>query len=247
MTRRATSPSTTSRPSFSGSCSYSTSALGWIPTGTPCSRASRPCPETWSACVCVSSVRTIRTPSCSAAARYCSISYPGSTTNASPAAPSPTRYDAQPRSASTNWRKITPRRYQRDRLVFLKLRRRRARQPAAHRDERNPRDQRRAAEDDQDDQPGRRPRIRRRRRQRDTVRLRHGDNCRLRRPGLVVEAAGARLHRRQGLLRARCRARPEDAESIRHRDEQRAVVAAERDQLLAEEARVRLRLAPEAL
>ena len=33
---------------------YSASAAGWIETGMPCSSASRPWPERWSACVCVS-------------------------------------------------------------------------------------------------------------------------------------------------------------------------------------------------
>ena len=41
---------------------------GWMLTGTSCSSARRPCPETWSACVCVSTVRTMRTPSRSASA-----------------------------------------------------------------------------------------------------------------------------------------------------------------------------------
>ena len=34
-------------------------AGGWMLTGMPCSSASRPCPETWSACVCVSTTRTM--------------------------------------------------------------------------------------------------------------------------------------------------------------------------------------------
>ena len=37
-------------------------AAGWMLIGMPCSRASRPWPETWSACVCVSIVRTIASP-----------------------------------------------------------------------------------------------------------------------------------------------------------------------------------------
>ena len=53
-------PSSISTPSSSGSCSYSASAAGWIEIGTACSSASRPWPERWSACVCVSTVRTIR-------------------------------------------------------------------------------------------------------------------------------------------------------------------------------------------
>ncbi len=48
-----------------GRTRYSGSAAGWIETGRPCSSASRPWPETWSACVCVSSTRTSRTPSAS--------------------------------------------------------------------------------------------------------------------------------------------------------------------------------------
>ena len=40
---------------------------------TPCSSASRPWPDTWSACVCVSSTRRSWTPSRLAASRYCSI------------------------------------------------------------------------------------------------------------------------------------------------------------------------------
>ena len=63
-----TFPTASSSPSSSGSCGYSTPAAGWMLTGTPCSSARRPCPETWSACVCVSSVRTMRTPSRSASA-----------------------------------------------------------------------------------------------------------------------------------------------------------------------------------
>ena len=51
-------------------------------TGMPCSSASRPWPETWSACVCVSIVRTIRTPRRSASASSGSIAYGGSTTTA---------------------------------------------------------------------------------------------------------------------------------------------------------------------
>src|SRR5205085_9117507 len=83
---------------------YSGSARGWIATGTPCSSANRPWPETWSAWVCVSSTRSIRTPSCSATVRYCSISNAGSTTTATCACVSPTRYEAQPRSSFTNCR-----------------------------------------------------------------------------------------------------------------------------------------------
>src|SRR5439155_7329032 len=43
----------------------------------------------------------------SAASRYCSIRNAGSTTIASPRDSSPTRYDAQPRSSSTNCLQIT--------------------------------------------------------------------------------------------------------------------------------------------
>ena len=71
----------------------------------PCSSASLPWPETWSACVCVSSTRSMRTPSCAAAASSSSIANGGSTTTATPASGSPTRYDAQPRSSFTNCRK----------------------------------------------------------------------------------------------------------------------------------------------
>ena len=59
MQRRTTSPTAISSPSSSGSCGYSASAGGWTLTGMPCSSASRPCPETWSACVCVSTTRTM--------------------------------------------------------------------------------------------------------------------------------------------------------------------------------------------
>src|SRR5215204_2801369 len=61
----------------------------------------------WSACVCVSSTRTIRTSLSLAKSRYCSIEYAGSTTRASPPTGSPIRYEAQPRSSSTNWRNST--------------------------------------------------------------------------------------------------------------------------------------------
>ena len=81
----STEPTRTTSPSSTGSNGYSGSASGWIETGTPCSSARRPCPETWSACVCVSSTRTIRTPAAAAASRYCSIANAGSTTTASPA------------------------------------------------------------------------------------------------------------------------------------------------------------------
>ena len=85
------------------------SASAWIETGTPCSSASRPWPETWSACVCVSSTRTMRTPRRRPPSRYGSIAKAGSTSTASPASSSPTRYEAQPRSSSTNCRKSIPR------------------------------------------------------------------------------------------------------------------------------------------
>ena len=73
IARRTTSPSTTSAPSSNGSCSYDTSAAGWIEIGTPCSSARRPWPERWSACVCVSIVRTIRTSRFAASASTRSI------------------------------------------------------------------------------------------------------------------------------------------------------------------------------
>src|SRR5438034_6247356 len=49
----------------------------------------------------------MRTPSRLAPSRYCSIAKAGSTTIASPASTSPTRYEPQPRSSSTNCRKST--------------------------------------------------------------------------------------------------------------------------------------------
>ena len=49
------------------------SAAGWIEIGTPCSSASRPWPERWSACVWVSIVRTIRTSRFAASASTGSI------------------------------------------------------------------------------------------------------------------------------------------------------------------------------
>ena len=57
-----TDPAVDHAPSASGSNGYSGSASGWIATAAPCSSASRPCPETWSAWLCVSRTRTIRTP-----------------------------------------------------------------------------------------------------------------------------------------------------------------------------------------
>src|SRR4051795_2659159 len=51
----------------------------------------------------------MRTPSRLAPSRYCSIANAGSTTIASPASTSPTRYEPQPRSSSTNCRKSTER------------------------------------------------------------------------------------------------------------------------------------------
>ena len=72
-TRMGTDPTSMVWPSSSGSNGNLGSARGWTETGTPCSSASRPCPETWSACVWVSSTRTIRRPSRRAASRYGSI------------------------------------------------------------------------------------------------------------------------------------------------------------------------------
>ena len=48
-------------------------------------------------------------PTCSSAAAstYCSIASAGSTTTATAASRSPTRYEAHPRSSSTNWRKTS--------------------------------------------------------------------------------------------------------------------------------------------
>ncbi len=76
-------------------------------TGTSCSSARRPCPDTWSAWVCVSSVRTMRTSRALASSRYCSIANAGSTTTAVPVPGSPTRYEAHPSASSTNCVKIT--------------------------------------------------------------------------------------------------------------------------------------------
>ena len=91
MQRRRMSPSAMSVPSGIGSFGYSASAAGWMLTGIPCSSASRPCPERWSACVCVSIARTMRTSRFAASSRYCSIAKAGSTTTASPVPGSPTR------------------------------------------------------------------------------------------------------------------------------------------------------------
>ena len=73
----------------------------------PCSSASRPCPERWSACVWVSTTRTISTPRFAASASTRSTAYGGSTIAATPASSSPTRYDAHPRSSSRNCWKST--------------------------------------------------------------------------------------------------------------------------------------------
>src|SRR6476620_2537134 len=104
-TRIDTAPTEITSPSVSGSDSNSGSASGCTATGRPCSSASLPCPDTWSACVCVSSTRSTRTPSSAAAASSSSTANGGSTTTATPASVSPTRYDAQPRSSFTNCRK----------------------------------------------------------------------------------------------------------------------------------------------
>ena len=58
--------------------------------------ASRPCPETWSAWLWVSSTCSIRTPCRRERCRYGSMSHCGSTTAAIPSSTSPTRYEAQP-------------------------------------------------------------------------------------------------------------------------------------------------------
>ena len=60
-TRILTSPSEISSRPRAGRADTRRSAAGWTRPGTPCSSASRPCPETWSACVCVSRTRVIRT------------------------------------------------------------------------------------------------------------------------------------------------------------------------------------------
>ena len=89
---------------------YSASAAGWIETGTPCSSASRPCPERWSACVCVSTCADdLDAAPRGASSSTGSIAYGGSTIAATPASSSPTRYDAQPRSSSRNCSNSTKR------------------------------------------------------------------------------------------------------------------------------------------
>ena len=55
--RTRSEPAATSSPSASGSWSNAASAAACTETGIPCSSASRPWPETWSACVWVSSTR----------------------------------------------------------------------------------------------------------------------------------------------------------------------------------------------
>ena len=106
MQRRTMSPSAISSPSSSGSCGYSAPAAGWMLMGIPCSSASRPWPDRWSACVCVSMTRTMCTSSRSASSRYWSMAKAGSTTTAWPVRGSPTRYDAHPSASSTNCVKI---------------------------------------------------------------------------------------------------------------------------------------------
>ena len=49
LVRTSTSPSAISVPSTSGSCGKAASAASCTRTGSPCSSARRPCPETWSA------------------------------------------------------------------------------------------------------------------------------------------------------------------------------------------------------
>src|SRR3954462_1075731 len=105
----------------------------------------------WSACVWLSSVRTIRTPSCSEAARYRSIAKDGSTTTASCVSSSPTRYDAQPRSSSTNCLKITASTVTPAAACFPKALR--LKEPASQGEESRGGDQRGAAERGQHDQP----------------------------------------------------------------------------------------------
>src|SRR4051795_12838996 len=68
-------------------------------------RASRPCPETWSAWLWVSSTCSIRTPCRRLRRRYGSMSHWGSTTAATPAVVSPTTYEPHPRSSLMIWRK----------------------------------------------------------------------------------------------------------------------------------------------
>src|SRR5207247_4095879 len=65
----------------------------------------RPCPETWSAWLCVSRMCSIRTLMYRASRRYSSISNRGSTTAATSASSSPIRYEAQPRSSCVICRK----------------------------------------------------------------------------------------------------------------------------------------------
>ena len=106
MQRRTTSPSAISSPSSIGSCGYSAPATGWMLTGMPCSSASRPWPETWSACVCVS----IDADDAHIAPlgllevlldRESRVDDDGL-----PVPGSPTRYDAHPSASSTNCVKI---------------------------------------------------------------------------------------------------------------------------------------------
>ena len=72
----------------------------------PVAATSLPCPETWSAWLCVSRTCSIVTPLYRASSRYSSISKRGSITAAIPARSSPTRYEAHPRSSWVIWRKI---------------------------------------------------------------------------------------------------------------------------------------------
>ena len=85
------------------------SAAGWMLTGTSCSSASRPWPETWSACVCVSIVRTMRTPAPLGLVEVLLDREGRIDDDRVRVSASPTRYDAQPRASSTNCVKITTR------------------------------------------------------------------------------------------------------------------------------------------
>ena len=104
--RIRSAPISSSQPSSNGSWSYAGSASVWMWMVAPVAAARRPCPETWSAWLCVSRMCSICTPTYRASVRYSSMSSFGSITAATPASSSPTRYDAQPRSSWVIWRKI---------------------------------------------------------------------------------------------------------------------------------------------
>ena len=178
-------PSSSSTPSSSASCGYAASAAPWIDTGMPCSSASRPWPERWSACVCVSIVRTIFTPCLGGRLSTGSIAYGGSTNAATPASSSPTRYDAQPRSSSRNCWNST-------RHDAITLR------PAAGEAQRGERECQREQRAAGDDGPGKRRRLRR---------GHHVEGCSLTSSGLTAGVDGPQdqghLARRASVARMR--------------------------------------------